>query len=51
MAIQEVQSTTPTLSNVRPQDLIVDFLRTQTALSVRLSENLQDLSRDLLAIH
>ncbi len=48
MAIQEVQSTTPTLSNVRPQDLIVDFLRTQTALSVRLSENLQDLSRDLL---
>ena len=48
MAVQEVQSSTPPLSNVRPQDLIVDFLRTQTVLSIRLSENLQDLSRDLL---
>ena len=32
----------------RVQELIIDFLRIQTNLSIRLSENLQDLSRDLL---
>ena len=32
----------------RVQDQLIDFFRTQTNLSIRLSENLQNLSRDLL---
>ena len=41
-------NTQPAPAPARVQELIIDFLRTQTSLSVRLSENLQDLSRDLL---
>ncbi len=32
----------------RVQDQLIEFFRTQTNLSIRLSENLQNLSRDLL---
>lgn len=35
-------------SSVRPQELLVDFLRQQTQLSIRLSQNLQGLSQQLL---
>ncbi|MFS8563004.1 MAG: hypothetical protein LVR00_01175 [Rhabdochlamydiaceae bacterium] len=47
MEMQPVQST-PTPSNIRPQDLIMQFLAVHTQLAVRLSQNLQQISRDLL---
>lgn len=43
-AIQSTQ----TPSTIRPQDLVMQFLAEQTQLAVRLSQNLQEISRSLL---